>query len=359
MEIVRSGTLNSGVGGRGCFWPTIARLESGNLAVVFSGGRLNHICPFGRVEICYSDDEGENWTPGAPILDTPLDDRDAGISNWNGKTVLTTFNNKFTFQRACLNLWPESWTEKEIAFLNAYMDSVPEEEQKKAIGSLICFSDDGGRHFGDYVKAPVTSPHGPLALSDGRLMWAGRNFFAADCWDDPKSPAGGIYVTFSESGKDWSKPQKIEMPNDLQPYEPHAVQYGNGEILVATRVHLKEGGNGGITIMLSRSIDGGKTFSAFEETGICGAPPHLLVLKDGRTVMTYGRRTEPFGIRAKVSRDRGLSWGEELTLRNDGTDWDLGYPASVELKNGNILTVYYIKRPGEKLPEIQYTVWKI
>jgi sialidase-1 len=42
-------------------WPTVARRRNGQLLLVYSGGREGHICPFGRVEMMRSDDEGQTW----------------------------------------------------------------------------------------------------------------------------------------------------------------------------------------------------------------------------------------------------------------------------------------------------------
>lgn len=39
-------------------WPTVARGRSGELFVACSGGRENHVCPFGRVEWIRSSDGG-------------------------------------------------------------------------------------------------------------------------------------------------------------------------------------------------------------------------------------------------------------------------------------------------------------
>jgi hypothetical protein len=47
---------------------------------------------------------------------------------------------------------------------------------------------------------------------------------------------------------------------------------------------------------------------------------------DGRLVMVYGYRLPPFGIRAVVSEDEGVTWGSEIIVRDDGGSWDLGYP---------------------------------
>jgi hypothetical protein len=44
-----------------------------------------------------------------------------------------------------------------------------------------------------------------------------------------------------------------------------------------------------------------------------------------------------------LSRDEGVTWDTDrvLVLRNDGACDDLGYPRSMELRDGTILTLYY------------------
>ena len=90
-----------------------------------------------------------------------------------------------------------------------------------------------------------------------------------------------------------------------------------------------------------------------------GSPPHLLRHSSGAVVVTYGYRQAPFGQRARVSLDDGRTWGEELTLRDDGVSGDLGYPSSVELSDGSILTVYYQALPGGGNCALLGTVWEL
>ena len=60
-----------------------------------------------------------------------------------------------------------------------------------------------------------------------------------------------------------------------------------------------------------------------------------------------------------ISRDGGESWDADWILRDDGPDWDLGYPASVEMPDGSVLTVYYQKhRAGEK-PSLLWSRWAL
>lgn len=73
-------------------WPTLVRRNNGELLVVCSGGRETHVCPFGRVELIRSFDNGETWTLARTILDGPIDDRDAGIlETAKGTLLVTTF----------------------------------------------------------------------------------------------------------------------------------------------------------------------------------------------------------------------------------------------------------------------------
>ena len=70
-------------------WPTLSRSQQGDLLLAWSGGREDHVCPFGQVQFMRSSDGGETWCWPRVILDSGLDDRDAGIletpnlASWN------------------------------------------------------------------------------------------------------------------------------------------------------------------------------------------------------------------------------------------------------------------------------------
>src|SRR5690606_29795956 len=87
--------------------------------------------------------------------------------------------------------------------------------------------------------------------------------------------------------------------------------------------------------------DGGATWTLPRSIGVDGFPSHLIRLKDDRLVMTYSWRKAPCGIRGRVSTDHGRTWGEEFVLTNDAPSWDVGYPSTVELEGGELLTVWY------------------
>ena len=73
-------------------WPTLARRKNGQLLLVCSGGRESHVCPFGRVELMRSDDGGRSWSWPQTLIDTAIDDRDAGVLETpTGSLLVTTF----------------------------------------------------------------------------------------------------------------------------------------------------------------------------------------------------------------------------------------------------------------------------
>jgi hypothetical protein len=91
--------------------------------------------------------------------------------------------------------------------------------------------------------------------------------------------------------------------------------------------------------------------------GSVGNPPSLLTLKDGRLALIYGFRSAPYGIRARLSADKGQSWSEEFILRDDAGCWDLGYPRSVRRPDGKILTAYYYNDHPDRERYIAATIW--
>lgn len=109
-----------------------------------------------------------------------------------------------------------------------------------------------------------------------------------------------------------------------------------------------------------RSDDNAATWAhvvrAVPDTGR-GNPPSLVKLGDGRLIVTFGYRAAPFGIHARTSRDQGRSWSDDLVLRADAVDWDLGYTRSVQRADGKIVTVYYYNDAASTERYIAATIW--
>jgi hypothetical protein len=122
---------------------------------------------------------------------------------------------------------------------------------------------------------------------------------------------------------------------------PSTVRLSASEIYTAVR--RRQGPKRWLTAYLSE--DNGESWRAMPDpvdTLGEGNPPSLIKLEDGRLCLTYGYRAKPFGIRARLSGDKGKSWSGEIVLRNDGLNRDMGYCRSVQRPDGKVVTTYYI-----------------
>ncbi len=123
-------------------------------------------------------------------------------------------------------------------------------------------------------------------------------------------------------------------------FYPRLVELADGRLLASVRFQREA--RGVIWTDIYASDDGGLSWGFLSRATDWGAPGDLVAMADGRVACVYGYRVPPYGIRARISADRGASWGDELILRDDGGSWDLGYPRAIELTPGRILTLYYM-----------------
>jgi hypothetical protein len=102
-------------------------------------------------------------------------------------------------------------------------------------------------------------------------------------------------------------------------------------------------------VWLTDSADEGKTWG--EPPKLTPArfhPADLIVLPDQRVLLVTGYRVGPFGVRGLLGNREGkFDWDRRFVLVNDAVSADCGYPSSVLLKDGRVLTVYYATRSKE------------
>lgn len=324
-------------------WPTVAKLQNGTIMAGASGFRLQHVCPFGKAVVSYSYDNGETYTKPAPIIDTPLDDRDAGICPFGERGVIvTSFNNSANFQR-------DYNTDSE--YVQRYLDTITEEDEEKYLGAIFRISYDYGMTFGDILHSPVTSPHGPTELSDGTVMWVGNNF------RDYESGLEAVKL-HTDTGEAEYVGKITTDEEGLILAEAHLLELPDGKLIC----HARGEGGDRFTVYQSFSEDGGKTWTKperlLDETG--GAPPHLILHSSGALICTYGRRKYPFGIMAMISTDYGKTWEKDLRLYESKLDEDdLGYPSTIELSDGTLLTVFYAPAAEDRHCEVFQIKWKL
>lgn len=345
-----------------CGWPTVARRKNGEIWVTWSGGRMSHVCPFGQVRSMKSNDDGETWTWPRILLDGAIDDRDSGVlETAKGTLIATTFTSLayapyLEKGKIFGSLTKDGWSTEEMEAemlqrWQAVHNRLTDEEREAELGEWLIRSEDGGRTWSQRIPTIVNSPHGPIQLSDGRLLYAGKQL-----WTDEKKI--GVCESLDD-GRTWNWLADIPSRDGDKVvkgyHELHAVEADDGTILAHIRNHNDP--NRGWTLQ-TKSTDGGKTWSVPEP--ICyGLPSHLLKLRDGRLLMSYGHRRKPFGNQARLSKDNGKTWGAALTISDDGNGGDLGYPSTVELGDGSLLTVWYEKMKDSPLAVLRQARWRL
>lgn len=338
-------------------WPTVSKGDDGTLYAVTSGHRLGHVCPFGKNLMYVSHDEGETWSSPIIVNDTYLDDRDAGLLVWGDNMLLSWFNHPASF-------FDEEHPNRPFYILNtplaegmkAIWRELPEE--KKEFGSFTKISRDGGKTWSEPRRSPVSAPHGPIRKKDGTLLYLGRLLY-----DNNSYIKGNIFAYEShDEGESWQYLASIPCPEGYEGkfFEPHSCELPDGTIIGGIRAH-NEALPGGKLIFTLFSYDGGKTWTDPKPMkDVHGCPPHFLLHSSGALILTYGqRRLEPQGQYARISYDSGRTWEKEIMVSPKAPDWDHGYPSSVELSNGDILTVYYQKYEGDTYPSLLSTRWNI
>ncbi|MBR2948792.1 MAG: exo-alpha-sialidase [Lachnospiraceae bacterium] len=319
-------------------WPSVCRMPNGALAMVCSGFRTGHVDPFGKGVICYSFDEGKTWTCPAVVIDTPEDDRDCGIVPFGSGVFITTFNNGIDYQ---LKL-QQTVTKLDQAYVNSVDTKKADEEY---YGPLYVTSTDGFT-FSKVKHLPVTCPHGPCPDKNGGLFLTG-NFMNY-------GQASGLRNYHIDKDLNFELLSVIPNPEGQIYCEPHAIVLDD-RILVMIREET--------TFRLKQcvSFDGGKTFDEgrYIEAIDNGAPPHIMQHSNGTLICVYGRRKEPFGEMVMFSTDKGQTWDCDYYIYPDAPHPDLGYPATVELKDGSLLTVYYQRKEGQTNCVIMQSTWEL
>lgn len=330
-------------------WPTLAVRANGELVVVYSGGRESHICPFGRVELIRSSDAGVTWSYPEILLDTPIDDRDAGIVvTPTGALLVSTFTS-LAYEPVLAK--GAGWQAAKLDRWNAAQRRASTEQRKQLLGTWMLRSTDGGMTWDRASRVPLNSPHGPIALRGGRLLYPGKQLW------EPVAKVG--VCESSDDGKSWRWLSGIPARAGDDPaayHELHGVEAADGRVIVHIRNHNPA--NNGETLQCE-SGDGGKSWTTPHTIGVWGLPSHLLRLRDGRLVMSYGYRRAPFGNQARVSADNGATWSEPVTISDDGASGDLGYPSTVELPDRTLATVWYELPRGSERAVLRLARWRL
>ena len=356
-----------------CAHPHVAVAANGEWVVVFNRAPRRPLIlhppeePLFQNVIVRSQDQGATWTPPEVVPDY----------GWSGTECagLTVLRNG----RVLLNQWRFRWLPLRLArrlegtlpldfpaeFMRGWLASpehdtaayrfVPVEELAPwARGpgeTWVHHSDDHGRTFTQSVKietAPFSGGYGmrgACELANGDILM-------------PLSDIPNWRVVFTVRSRDggltWQPPVKVAEQAGSEFEEPTLIETAPGRLLMVLR------DNGTRWLHSVRSTDNGESWSPPQRLPISGYPAQLLPLQGGRLLLTYGWRQPDYGIRAVLSRDGGATWDIDQTVRIcDGLpSKNLGYPATIEVANSDLFTVYY-GEGGDGVTAIMATRWSL
>jgi len=297
-------------------FPDATRLNNGDILVVFYAG-YGHVSleaddfpNGGRICSVRSSDEGKTWSEPQVVFDDADDNRDPHVAQLDDGSLVCTF---FGWRHA----GPRYKSHKDFAWKSWRKSAEP-------VHSRIVRSTDGGKTWettarpvapGWFVSAPVRQ------LADGTCI---LGLYGGDDEDTRNVPAT---TRSADRGVTWEKPVRIEPPSGVSlAAETDVIPLKDGRLFAALRGDK-------VNMHYATSPDHGRSWSPAADIGFKGHCPHLTRLSTGEILLTHRvPQTE-----LHVSRDDAKTWQGPYEI-----DHVFGaYPATVELKDGTVLVVYY------------------
>ena len=106
-------------------------------------------------------------------MDSPIDDRDAGVCVTRAGSLLVTTFTSLAYQPVLDKA--KDWPADRLARWQAVDRRTTAAQRQTLLGTWMLRSTDGGMTWSAPYRVPLNSPHGPVAMSDGRLLYAGKS----------------------------------------------------------------------------------------------------------------------------------------------------------------------------------------
>jgi hypothetical protein len=312
--------------------------------------KQSHIDPTGGSACMESTDGGRTWSLIEKIPPTAVGERPSPV--FKAKDGALVEIAQYWWRR-----YPESQSAELRKKYYMHENSGPGPGMVAIVtGGYLRRSSDGGKTWEkkeipelDMYKA-ASSGWSYAQLADGTIL---RAFMVQKTAKD----SCDVYIVRTTDGTTYDFTYAMGDPEHKVDMDEenwlHIMQDGNLWMLARTE-------KGEDHLWQAFSEDGGKTWRTVKRD-IVGHPPSSVIrLQDGRLLLTYGYRHPPFGIRAVVSEDDGRTWRTDrvFVLRADGDNYDLGYPRSVQLKDGTVVTIYYFVT-ADYITHIACTRWRV
>ena len=339
-------------------FPNLARLGDGTVICAFRHARerqaefgaVTHIDPTAKDVFIRSADGGRTFgTDLTVIADDEMSEQDPCVTVLRDGRIIVTY---FRWDLCPVGEGPARWGADAFASFGRTLwdryDCCPD-------GANYAISDDGGatfRHYPPLKESGMPTGGGVrgniVEMPDGTLLMP----YYGSARPGELSRTGLMRST--DRGEHWEVFSEMAYdPTHTKNYlEPGLYRTPKGRLvgLMRTQTDYRIPGvafdDTYLNLHIAVSEDDGRSFGPVQEIeGLWGSSPfHALRLPDDRVLLTYGYRRPPYGIRARIcdAELEHIADGEEIVLRDDAPNGDLGYPNAILLDGSTALVAYYI-----------------
>jgi sialidase-1 len=327
----------------GGYFPVLIRLHTGRLIVVYRYG-APHISVKGELAVSWSDDDGKTWSSPAIAASGKDDHRNPAMVELPDGDILVSY---------CIMDGYDTTGRR-------FRSSVDGKDPRTIRPLWTVRSHDHGATWGAPQEMKGTQPlvqrgemlnaYGKMAvMHDGSVLMS-----VYGSWMGHHSSFEHIFRS-TDSGRTWSLFSTVAE----QVNETGILALPDHHVLAAMRTNKEQ------ELVTSLSDDGGKTWDTpTPVTKPNEHPGDLIQLQNGDVLLTFGERNAPRGASAILSHDGGKSWDQNtrMVLADDAPLYDCGYPSSVQLPDGRIVTVYYKVDDAATAPAsttLRMILWKL
>jgi len=328
---ILSGTLVDEVAVQGvCAWPNLQRTAQGDL-LAFIFNQPCHARWEGDLDCYRSTDQGQTWHFHSRVAA-----HEPGCNRMNCAAGLAANGDVLVICSGWQNRGKPGSTD------------VP--KWKKPMPTFVYRSVDGGQHWETIETFPLPDNGGKSYIPFGNIRIADDGALAVSCYYMVNNQHSSYLLRSTDQGQSWGQAVVLNPVGN----ETDILHLGQGRWLASSREEATR------DVELLRSEDDGRSWHA---QGKVTHPEqhtsHLLRLRDGRVLLSYGNRCQNnTGVDARISEDDGKTWGAPFRLAHTPSS-DCGYPATVQVDDKHMVTLYYTQLPGWYKYDMRVCRWEL
>lgn len=310
-----------------CAWPNLTLLPNGDIAAVIFN-QPSHAQAEGDIELWCSEDSGETWS-----LRSQITHHTPGFNRMNHAAGLN--------QAGQLVVLCSGWR------IEGLMGDTVEED---VLDAIACVSSDNGHTWTQTSELKL--PEGLVGSTPfGNITIDGDELFSTcytRVYESHRMLHSATHVIRSgDDGQTW---EYLSTIGDIDHNEADLLVREGKTWLAAVRMGdcTRRGVNfqpDEPWVQLYTSNDRGSTWQQDQRLTQGGQHnAQLLQLDDGGLLLSFGCRINDFyGVFGRISRDGGQTWSAPFSIIRGLDHRDCGYPSSIQLEDGRIVTAYYAR----------------